>query len=145
MTTAIHDAIPAGGESTGAATPPSGTVEVDVTEAVRDVARRAKVASRTLATANRMTKDAALGAIAGALVGAADRIVAANAEDLERGRANGMSDGLLDRLALTPERIAQICATSRACPTRSARSCAGRPCRTACACVRSACPWAWSA
>ncbi|MEU4360418.1 glutamate-5-semialdehyde dehydrogenase [Promicromonospora sp. NPDC023987] len=130
MTTASQDeATRTGGDTPGAATPPppsphaalasrrddagapstapsSGTA--DVTAAVRDVARRAKVASRTLATANRMTKDAALGAIADALVAAADRIVAANAEDLERGRANGMSDGLLDRLALTPERIAQI-------------------------------------
>lgn len=110
MTTVSQDeATRTGGDTPGAATPPpSGAAEADVTTAVRDVARRAKVASRTLATANRMTKDAALGAIAGALVTAADRIVAANAEDLERGRANGMSDGLLDRLALTPERIAQI-------------------------------------
>lgn len=101
------EATPAGGDTTGGATPPpSGTA--DVTTAVRDVARRAKVASRALATANRMTKDAALGAIADALVAGADQIVAANAEDLARGRANGMSDGLLDRLALTPERIAQI-------------------------------------
>ena len=105
MTTVSQDEVArAGGETAGAATPQP----VDVAAPVRDVARRAKVASRTLATANRMTKDAALGAIADALVTAADRIVAANAEDLERGRANGMSAGLLDRLALTPERIAQI-------------------------------------
>ncbi|MDR7384483.1 glutamate-5-semialdehyde dehydrogenase [Promicromonospora iranensis] len=108
MTTVSQDeAARTGGETPGAATPPpSGTADVAVV--VRDVARRAKVASRTLATANRMTKDAALGAIADALVTAAERIVTANAEDLERGRANGMSDGLLDRLALTPERIGQI-------------------------------------
>ena len=107
MTTATQDQATApGGETAGAATPPSGTV--DVTTAVRDIATRAKVAARTLATANRMTKDAALGAIADALVTAGERIVAANADDLERGRANGMSDGLLDRLALTPDRIAKI-------------------------------------
>ncbi len=115
------EATPAGGDPAGADTPPPSGTEVagtdvtgtDVTTAVHDVARRAKVASRTLATANRMTKDAALGAVADALVADADRIVAANAEDLERGRANGMSDGLLDRLALTPERIAQIAAALR--------------------------------
>jgi glutamate-5-semialdehyde dehydrogenase len=107
MTTVTQDeATPAGCEIAGAATPPSPTA--DVTTAVRDVARRAQVASRTLATANRLTKDAALGAIADALVGSADRIVTANAQDLERGRANGMSHGLLDRLALTPERIEKI-------------------------------------
>ncbi|MCB7137970.1 glutamate-5-semialdehyde dehydrogenase [Cellulosimicrobium marinum] len=80
----------------------------DVATAVEDVARRAKTASRVLATATRATKDAALEALADALVDAADEIVAANALDLERGRANGMAAGLLDRLALTPDRIGAI-------------------------------------
>lgn len=87
------------------------TVEPRTTEvaaAVEDVARRAKTASRSLATATRATKDAALLALADALVAATDEVVAANAVDLERGRANGMASGLLDRLALTPERIAAI-------------------------------------
>src|SRR5690606_18807240 len=41
-------------------------------------------------------------------VAAAPEIVATNATDLERGRANGTSDALLDRLALDPDRIAGI-------------------------------------
>src|SRR5690606_6324503 len=105
MTTTSHEATLTGGETTGAVEPPQGT---DVTAAVHDVARRAKVASRALATATRATKDAALRAVADALVTHADAIVAANAEDLDRGRANGMTDGLLDRLALTVQRIASI-------------------------------------
>jgi len=80
----------------------------DVTEAVLEVARRAKTASRSLATATRATKDAALLALADALVDATPEIVAANAEDLERGREAGTSPGLLDRLALDPARIAGI-------------------------------------
>lgn len=80
----------------------------DVAEAVRDVARRAKVAARSLAVATRGTKDAALHALADALVAHADEIVTANADDLARGRADGTSPGLLDRLALTPERIGAI-------------------------------------
>lgn len=80
----------------------------DVTEAVLETARRAKIASRTLATATRATKDAALGALADALVANAEEIVAANEIDLDRGRSNGTSPGLLDRLALTPERIGAI-------------------------------------
>jgi len=80
----------------------------DVVAQVRAVAERAKVASRTLATATRATKDAALRAMADALVEATPQIVAANAVDLERGRADGTSAGLLDRLALTPERIVAI-------------------------------------
>ncbi|MGC5168871.1 glutamate-5-semialdehyde dehydrogenase [Luteimicrobium sp. DT211] len=91
-----------------AAPAPGGAPAADVEDAVRAVARRAKVASRALATANRATKDAALEALADALVAATDEIVAANAVDLDRGRASGLPDGLLDRLALTPARIAGI-------------------------------------
>lgn len=79
-----------------------------MTEAVLAIARRAKIASRTLATATRGTKDAALHALADALVAATAEIVAANDVDLARGRENGTSPGLLDRLALTPERIVAI-------------------------------------
>ncbi|WP_062378611.1 glutamate-5-semialdehyde dehydrogenase [Demequina pelophila] len=80
----------------------------DVETAVLDVCRRAKAASRTLATATRAVKDQALHAMADALVAQAPRIVEANAKDLERGRANDMKPGLLDRLALDEARIATI-------------------------------------
>lgn len=82
--------------------------ETDVAAQVREVAQRAKVASRALANATRATKDAALHALADALVAATDEIVAANARDLDQGRADGISPGLLDRLALTPDRVAAI-------------------------------------
>ncbi len=91
----------------GEPTPPV-TSDVDVRAAVEATARAAKTASRVLATSTRATKDAALHAMADALVASSARIVAANAEDLERGRANGMKESLLDRLALTDERIAGI-------------------------------------
>ena len=77
-------------------------------DAVVSVARRAQAAARVLATANRATKDAALGALAEALVAHSPQILAANAEDLERGRQGGTSPALLDRLALSPERIVAI-------------------------------------
>ncbi len=80
----------------------------DVAERVLDAARRAKAAARVLATATRATKDGALEALADALVARTDEILEANAEDLERGRANGTSPGLLDRLALTDARIVAI-------------------------------------
>jgi glutamate-5-semialdehyde dehydrogenase len=85
----------------------------DVAEAVREVARRAKVASRVLARATRATKDAALHAMADALVTAAPQIVAANAQDVVAGRSAGMTAGLLDRLTLTPERVSAIAAALR--------------------------------
>jgi len=70
--------------------------------------RAARAASRRLALLTRADKDAALKALADALDAATDRIVAANAEDLERGRASGMAQGLLDRLALDPARVAAV-------------------------------------
>jgi len=100
MTTTLTEDLTAGGSGAGTGD--------DVTAAVRDVARRSQVASRTLATATRATKDAALHALADALGAAADEIVTANDEDLARGRERGLSDGLLDRLALTPARIGVI-------------------------------------
>lgn len=87
---------------------PTPAVLDDPELAVLAVARRAREASRALATATRATKDAALRAMADALVAATDRLLAANAQDVERGRAAGMSPGLLDRLALTPQRVAAI-------------------------------------
>ncbi|MGC5626657.1 glutamate-5-semialdehyde dehydrogenase [Georgenia sp. Z1344] len=82
--------------------------DADVREAVHAICAEAKEAGRALATATRATKDAALAAMADALVAGSTRIVAANAEDLERGRTTGMSPGLLDRLALDDARIAAI-------------------------------------
>src|SRR5450830_1079826 len=51
--------------------------------------------------------------MADALVAATEEIITANAVDLERGRTAGMAPGLLDRLALDPDRIAGIAAALR--------------------------------
>jgi glutamate-5-semialdehyde dehydrogenase len=72
---------------------------------VLDAARRAKAAAAALAPLTRATKDAALLAMADALVAEQDRILAANALDVAAGRASGTSEAMLDRLALTPARI----------------------------------------
>lgn len=84
------------------------TIPAEITEAINAIARRSQVAARSLATATRATKDAALEALASALVANSAKIIAANEVDLERGRAAGTSPGLLDRLALTEERISAI-------------------------------------
>ncbi|MGH9113280.1 MAG: glutamate-5-semialdehyde dehydrogenase [Acidimicrobiales bacterium] len=73
--------------------------------AVADLGRRAKVASRLLASASSATKDAALLAAADLLVERADDLIAANADDCERGRGAGVGDSVIDRLRLTPARI----------------------------------------
>lgn len=82
--------------------------DVDIERAVLEACGRAKVASRSLATATRAAKDAALVAMADALVAQGSRIESANAEDVARERAAGMTEGLLDRLTLTQARIATI-------------------------------------
>jgi glutamate-5-semialdehyde dehydrogenase len=72
---------------------------------VLDACRRARTAAAGLAPLNRQRKDAALLAMADALVAETARILAANAEDVEAGRAEGTSESLLDRLALTEARV----------------------------------------
>ncbi len=73
---------------------------------VHDAARRARVAATELAQSSRAEKDAALIAIADALVSATDAIVAANAVDLAAAREAGTPDYVIDRLALDAERVA---------------------------------------
>ena len=68
----------------------------------------AKVASRTLAIAGTAKKNAALEAIARILTQQQDQWLAANAEDVAAAKEAGMRPAMLDRLALTPERIAGI-------------------------------------
>jgi glutamate-5-semialdehyde dehydrogenase len=69
--------------------------------------QRAKAAARILARATTEQKNAALYAIADGLDANAERILAANRQDLDEGRANGLTDALLDRLSLQ-NRLASI-------------------------------------
>jgi len=85
-----------------------------VRPAVADVCRAAKDASRALAALDSATKDAALHAIADALLERADEVLEANAPDVEAGREAELSAALLDRLALDPARLAAIAAGARA-------------------------------
>ncbi len=89
------------------------TVDVDVEAAVHDICQHAKLASRVLATATRAVKDEALHAMADSLIAQAPRIVEANAVDVAREREGGMSEGLLDRLTLTEDRVAAIAGALR--------------------------------
>jgi len=80
---------------------------------VDETCRAAKRAARELQTLSSAVKDAALQAIADALIDATDEILSANARDLEAGESSGLPEALMDRLALTAERIAQIAAGVR--------------------------------
>ncbi len=72
----------------------------------RAVAQRARLASHDLAVTTRAAKDAALHAMADALLGAEATILAANAEDVARAQAAGTPANIIDRLTLTAERLA---------------------------------------
>jgi glutamate-5-semialdehyde dehydrogenase len=75
---------------------------------VPGLCRRARAASRLLASHERASKDAALRLVADGLRARAADVLAASAQDVEEARARGTSGALLDRLALDPGRIAQM-------------------------------------
>ncbi len=75
---------------------------------VRAVAQRAREAAVDVAPLPRRAKDAALHAMADALDAATADVLTGNARDLAAGRESGMTAGLLDRLALTDERVAAM-------------------------------------
>ncbi|HEY2879748.1 glutamate-5-semialdehyde dehydrogenase [Nocardioides sp.] len=75
---------------------------------VIELARRARLTSRKLALATRATKDAALLAMADALDGQVDEVLAANDDDVRRAQDAGTDDHMIDRLRLTSERVSAM-------------------------------------
>ncbi|WP_295781496.1 glutamate-5-semialdehyde dehydrogenase [uncultured Microbacterium sp.] len=75
--------------------------------------RLAKDAAREIALLDASRKAEALEAIADALVARTDEIVAANADDLERGRTDAIGEALLDRLRLDAPRVASLAGAVR--------------------------------
>jgi len=76
------------------------------TRSVAEICADAKEASRTLGRLDSATRDAALEAIAASLEARLDEILEANALDVRGGEEAGIGSALLDRLRLTPERVA---------------------------------------
>ncbi|MBC8014435.1 MAG: glutamate-5-semialdehyde dehydrogenase [Sporomusaceae bacterium] len=70
--------------------------------------KSAKQAGRKLATLSTAIKNQALVSMADALEEKYSIILAANAIDVENGKGKGLSDSLLDRLALTKSRISAM-------------------------------------
>ena len=83
-------------------------VDPVVVQHVTAVAEGARWAARRLALLSRAEKDAALLHLADAVEAATPQILAGNAEDIERGRASGMSESLQDRLRLDETRVAAV-------------------------------------
>jgi glutamate-5-semialdehyde dehydrogenase len=70
--------------------------------------RRAKQASRALATASTAAKDDALAGAADLLEARVEDLLEANASDVARGEADGATATVVDRLRLTPAKVASM-------------------------------------
>jgi len=81
---------------------------LDAEALIADMGRRARAAAAALARVPTATKARALIEAAKAIRASESQILAANAVDVERGEANGLSPAMLDRLKLDPKRLEGI-------------------------------------
>lgn len=84
------------------------TDTMDISSVMTQIGRNAKAASAQLAFAPAEVKQAALESAADAVWARRAEIIAANAKDMEFGRAKGLSDAMMDRLMLDEPRIQGI-------------------------------------
>ena len=75
---------------------------------MRAVGARARNAAPAIARADSGTKNAALFALADALLEGEERILAANARDMKAAREGGLDAAFTERLELTPDRVANM-------------------------------------
>lgn len=80
---------------------------------LQEMGKAARVASRKLATLTTQQKNQALLAIADELESQAQTVIAQNQLDLTDGRANGLTEALLDRLMLNEKRIQALAEDAR--------------------------------
>jgi glutamate-5-semialdehyde dehydrogenase (EC 1.2.1.41) len=90
---------------------------------IEEIGARARAAGRRMALMPTERKNAALEAIATALIDEANatEVLAANAIDVAAGRDAGLSPALIDRMTLTPQRLQPsppIPVRLHVCPTR---------------------------
>jgi len=84
------------------------TNEADIREAMHGLGVRALRASRALAASSAADRVRWLLAMADALERDTDLILAANAEDLDEAKKNGLDAPKLERLTLTPKRVKDV-------------------------------------
>jgi len=78
---------------------------MDLAQQIEGMGKSAKAAARKLATIPTPVKNSTLLLAASRLREQGETLLAANALDVEAGKANGLSSAMLDRLTLTPARI----------------------------------------
>ncbi|MBO9195790.1 glutamate-5-semialdehyde dehydrogenase [Rhizobium sp. 16-449-1b] len=80
----------------------------DIDALMNDIGRKAKAAARPLAFASTDAKNAALNAMADAILADKERILAENARDLEDAAGSDMLPSFIDRLTLTDNRVEEM-------------------------------------
>ncbi|WP_338767717.1 glutamate-5-semialdehyde dehydrogenase [Massilia sp. METH4] len=83
-------------------------MSTEVKEYMEALGKRARAASRAMARADSATRNKALSLIADAIERDADALRAANGQDLEAARANGLAPAMVDRLTLSDKAIATM-------------------------------------
>ena len=83
-------------------------MEADLAMLVRRLAEEARAAALRMAVVSTEAKNRALLALADKIEATSPALLAANARDLEAGRAGGLAPALLDRLTLNDARIRQM-------------------------------------
>ncbi|MDV6315806.1 glutamate-5-semialdehyde dehydrogenase [Idiomarina sp. HP20-50] len=71
----------------------------------KEISQRAAKAARSVATLSEADKNSVLQKMADALRKRQDKIIEVNKKDLVAGKEKGLSDAMMDRLELTPERV----------------------------------------
>jgi len=79
-----------------------------MSQSIIELCQQAKLASLQLARLSEVEKNAALLAIADAIVANSQQILSANALDMAAGQEKGLSEAMLDRLLLTEARLATL-------------------------------------
>ncbi len=81
---------------------------MDIEQSILDMGRRARAAAHELVKLSSEQKNRILEAMADRLLADEETILAANARDLERAEANGLSSAMIDRLRLDSKRLAAV-------------------------------------
>jgi len=87
--------------------------EFDIQAYMKAMGEKARAAARLIAAAESGVKNTALSSIADKLEASTAKLQAENQKDLQAGKANGLSDAMLDRLELTTDRIESMAAGLR--------------------------------
>ncbi|NTS75756.1 glutamate-5-semialdehyde dehydrogenase [Catenovulum sp. SM1970] len=80
---------------------------------IAEMAKAARQASYSVADLSQQQKNDALEAMAAKLIERTALILSENERDLEAGRENGLTEAMIDRLRLTPERVADLASALR--------------------------------